>query len=166
MNYLSQQAIGRYVVDDAELDVPAVWKRLTAMFTDGERCWLRSFPSLVPQQTGPVRPGSEFEVTGSAGGRYPIIVTEWSSKDARFAFREGPSKNPPTSEPSPYCGATYTFRIVQEDDVVVIDGAYANQYRDIKAGAETTDPVKALEWVLSGIRQIPLLGKIIFVHAA
>ncbi|HEY0463698.1 MAG TPA: hypothetical protein VGC79_05790, partial [Polyangiaceae bacterium] len=133
------------------------------MFVQRQKCWLRSFPELTPETPGPVRTGSEFEVVGSAGGRYPLVVTEWNSKIAKFAFREGPPKNPPTKEPSPYMGATYAFAVVSEDDYLVIDATYTVHYRDLKSGRETTDPVSALEWALSGI---PVPGKVVFVHAA
>jgi hypothetical protein len=166
MRTITVAAKGRFVLSDTAISRDDVWADLTSIFLVRHKSWHPSYSGYAPVlDDGDGKP-YEFEVRGSAGGKYPVKILDWNNAEKILRFSQGPSKNPPDNHKEYFIVSIYEYRITNGVNSVVIDVKYNEKWKrrgilHSLFSRQTDDPEREVRWIMRGI---PFSGDVDYVR--
>jgi hypothetical protein len=157
----------RFIIDSRDESVTHVWQVLTRPFLERHTTWHPSYSDFEPISMGPNGFPREFEVRGSAGGRYPWRIEKWDEKEHHLRIWQGPSKKPPAGKKGDFLGLIFELRVTQGVRFVLIE--ISCEERWIGPPWRTREewfengPKREIEWIF---RRFPIPGEIEYVREA
>lgn len=159
------EAAARYIVEDSDVAPEDVWKVLTRPFKERHKSWHPSYGDFKPVAYDTEGRPREFEVVGTAGGRYPWRIDEWNHSDKVLKVWIGPSKNPPDNKKNSFLGLDLEFEIQPGAGTTLVDVLYRERWSKMPWPTEElcfeNGPHREVHWIF---RRFPFRGRIDYVR--
>ena len=159
------EAIARYIVEDSKVNSDDVWEVLTRPLKERYVSWHPSYGDLIPTVSDSEGKPIEFEVVGSAGGRYTWRIVKCNDSAKVLKLWKGPSKNPPGKGKNSFLGLNYEFHVRSGIEAPIIDIIYQERWSNNPWPTEDiwfkNGPYREVHWIFS---KFPIKGKVDYVH--
>lgn len=161
------RAESRFIISKKDATLEEVWAVLTRPFLERHESWHPSYSDFEPVSIGKDGHPREFEVRGSAGGRYPWRIEEWNEADRLLRTWKGPSKSPPGGAKNTFLGLTFNLRLLQGVQAVLIEiwyeARWTTQPWPTRDESFENGPKREIEWIF---RRFPIRGEIEYIREA
>jgi len=143
-------AEARYILFNSD-NGEEVWNYLKKPFYERHNSWHPSYSDFIPTAYNDNHEPIEFEVWGSAGGKYPWKLIELNSTKKYLRLWKGPSKNPPNNIKNEFLGVDMTFEIKKGHQNSFIDIFYEERWTKMPWNDINTwfknGPYREINWI-------------------